>query len=263
MVELFSQVFAIGAVAALAPVPILIVLPLVAGSRGLDRSWWFVSGFTGSLFIAGIAALSLASRSGTAVAPKALSAIGLVIGFAFLVTAARLVLQQRRQGGVPEAFALVLGGLSRRRGTALGVVAGALNPKTLPIFLTGVAIIAADGSSARSRSLALAILAGTASLEVALPPVSLTLAPGMRTTLALERVRLAVEPHIATMATLILALVGLVYLVAAVSGLRKRAGRGFAPDDGGQAGVSYRRQWHGTWRTRHAPCHCRACDIGG
>lgn len=220
VVEFLAQVFAIGAVAALAPVPILIVLAVLAGSRGLSRAWRFCSGFTGSLLVAGVAALFVASTSGTVLDPKALGAVGLVIGIAFLLMAARLVLQRRRYAGFPGAITPTMSGLSRRRVVALGVVAGALNPKTLPIFLTGVSVIAADGSSALSRSLALVLLAGTASLGVALPPVLLTLAPGTRTTLALERMRRAVEPHAAAMATFLLALVGVAYLVVAVAGLR-------------------------------------------
>jgi threonine/homoserine/homoserine lactone efflux protein len=219
VVDLLARVVAIGLVAALVPVPILIVLVLLAAPGGLARAWWFVFGFAGSLLVAGAAALLVAHESGVSFDPRALSAVGLVIGVAFLLMAARLAMRQRSQSGVLEAKALTLGGLSSGRVAALGVVAGALNPKTLPIFLTGVAAIAVAGESAAGQSLALALLTGTASVGVAIPPLLLT-APGQRTAGALERVRRAAEPYAATVAIALLALVGLAYVVFGLAGLR-------------------------------------------
>lgn len=211
---------AIGAVAALAPVPVLIMLALVAGSQGLNRAWWFLAGFSGSLLLAGAAALVVANSARDVLHPKTLGIIGVVIGIAFLLMAARLAVQFRGQTSSPDVIAMMLGGSSSRRVAALGVVASALNPKTLPIFLTGVAVIAADGLSPWSSSVAMALLVGTASLGVALPPLVLTLAPGPRATQATDRVRRAVEPHAVAMAVTLLALVGLTYLVVAVATLR-------------------------------------------
>jgi threonine/homoserine/homoserine lactone efflux protein len=134
--------------------------------------------------------------------------------------AARFALRQRGHTGLSGANALTLSGLSRGRVVTLGVVAGALNPKTLPIFLTGVAAIAGDGQPTLTRSLALVLLTGTASVGVALPPLLLTVAPGTRTTRALERVRRIVEPHATVVAILLLVLIGLAYLAFGVAGLR-------------------------------------------
>jgi len=218
--ELLTRVLAIGLVAALVPVPILIVLVILAGPSGLSRAWWFVLGFAGSLLVAGAVGLFVASEAGVAFDSTVISAIGLILGVAFLFMAARFALQQRGHKGLAGANARTLSELSRGRVVALGVVAGALNPKTLPIFLTGVAAIAGDGQPALTRSLALALLTGTASVGVALPPMLLTVAPGTHTTRALERVRRRVEPHATVVAILLLALIGLAYLAFGVAGLR-------------------------------------------
>ena len=63
MGELVARVVAIGLVAALVPVPILIVLIILATPGGLGRAWWFVLGFAGSLLLAGAAALLIAGQS--------------------------------------------------------------------------------------------------------------------------------------------------------------------------------------------------------
>ncbi len=147
MGELVARVVAIGLAAAIVPVPILIVLIILATPGGLGRAWWFVLGLVGSLLLAGATALLVAGQSRLALDRRVLSAIGLVIGIAFLLMAARLALRHRRHPDDPQANALTVSGLATGRIAALGVVAGALNPKTLPIFLTGVAAIAMDGQS--------------------------------------------------------------------------------------------------------------------
>jgi hypothetical protein len=68
--ELFARVVAIGLVAALVPVPILIVLLILAGPRGLVRAWWFVLGFASSLLVASAAGLLVASQSGVGFDPR-------------------------------------------------------------------------------------------------------------------------------------------------------------------------------------------------
>jgi hypothetical protein len=82
-----------------------------------------------------------------------MSAVGLVIGVAFLVMAAGLALRQRRGHGVSRARVPMLSEFSGVRVTPLDVVASALNPKTLPISLTGVAAIFGDVESARCARL--------------------------------------------------------------------------------------------------------------
>ena len=212
MPDLLARVLAIGVVAALVPIPILVVLVILAGPSGLSRAWSFVIGFAGSLLVAGTAALLVASESGTSFDPNPLSAIGLVIGAAFLLMAARLAVSRRNGGGLPGASGLTLTGFSGGRAAALGVVAGALNPKTLPIFLIGFAAIAVGGESIGSRSLALVLLTAVASVGVAMPPLLLMVAPGERTGRALARVRQAGERHATAVA--------LVLLVARRPGLR-------------------------------------------
>lgn len=220
MVDLLARVLAIGVVAALVPIPILVVLVILAGPSGLRRAWSFVLGFAGSLLVAGAAALLIASESGAPFDPKVLSAIGLVIGVAFLLMAVRLAVSRRNGGGFAGASGLTLTDVSGGRAAALGVVAGALNPKTLPIFLTGVAAIAAGGASAVSRSLALVLLTAVASVGVAIPPLLLMAAPGERTGRALARVRQAGERHATVVALVLLVLVGLAYVAFGVAGLR-------------------------------------------
>ena len=220
MGELLARVVAIGLVTALVPVPIFIVLVILAGPSGLVRAWWFVLGFAGSLLLAGAAALLVAGETGTAVDLRALSAIGLVIGVAFLLMAARLALRQRQHLGVSGANELTVAGLTSRRIAALGVVAGALNPKTLPVFLTAVATIAIAGQSAPARGLALVLLTATASVGVVVPPLLVTVAPGQRTARVLERVQRAVQPHVEVIAITLLALIGLAYVVFGAAGLR-------------------------------------------
>jgi hypothetical protein len=221
VVDLLARVLAIGLVAALVPIPILIVLVILATPGGLSRAWWFVLGLAGSLLVAGAVALVVANGSRASFNPRALSVAGLAIGVAFLLMATRLAARQLRKTGSPVMNALTMRRLSVGRAAALGVVAGALNPKTLPIFLTGVAAIAVAGESAAGQSLALALLAGTASVGVAIPPLILTAAPGHQTATALERVRRLAEPHAAIVAIALLALVGLAYLIVGLAGLRR------------------------------------------
>ncbi len=220
MGELWARVLAIGLVAAVVPVPVVIVLVILAGPGGLVRAWWFVAGFAGSLLLAGTTALLLAGASRAAVDPRVLSAIGLAIGVAFLAMAARLALRRHRDPDVSGATALTVSGLAPGRLAALGVVAGALNPKTLPIFLTGVAAIAMGSHAAVTRALALVLLTATASVGVVVPPLLLAVAPGQGTARVLARLQHAVAPHVAAVAIGLLALVGLAYVGLGVAGLR-------------------------------------------
>jgi threonine/homoserine/homoserine lactone efflux protein len=217
--DLLTRVLAIGAAAAIAPVPVLVVLVLLAAPGGLTQAWWFVLGFAGSLLVAGGAALFLASTSGLTVDHRVLSAVGLALGIVFLVMAARLALGRRR-GAMGHKPLTDLAGYSASRLVGLGVVAGALNPKTLPIFLTGVAAIAVAEESLAARSLALVLLTGAASLAVALPPVVLQTVPGERTAATLRRVRAGVECRAHLLVIVLLVVAGLAYLAVSFTALR-------------------------------------------
>lgn len=219
MGDLLARVLAIGAVAALVPVPIVVELVILAGPRGLARSWCFVLGFSGSLLAAGAVALFVTDASSSAPDTRFMSAVGLILGIAFLAVGAQYALRLRR-GELNGAANLRLTGLTGARTAGLGVIAGALNPKTLPIFLTGVAVIALDATTGPTRSLALVLLTAVASVGVALPPLLLMLAPGEGTARALSRVRGAGERHAPVIATALLMLAGLAYAIVGVAGLR-------------------------------------------
>lgn len=214
-----TSVLAVGAVAALAPIPILMILVLLAGTNGRTRAWWFLAGFSGSLLLAGAVTLLLIDRSGTVAQPRWLGVIGIVIGVAFLAMALRLVFQRRGTAG-EHAVSALLDGRSSRQLVALGAVAGAGNPKTLPMYLTGVAMIAANGAAGPSRFLELVLLSAMASVGVALPPLLLAALPGEQTRQVLDRVRRTLEPHARRLVILLLAIVGGVYLVVGLVSLR-------------------------------------------
>lgn len=213
MGELLLRVLAIGLVAAVVPVPILIALVLLTGPQGLRRAWWFVFGFAGSLAVVGAATLLITETTHASLDPRMLGVVGLVIGVVLLLLATRLALRRRSGHASIGSQAVTLGGLSHLRVATLGIVAGALNPKTLPIYLTGIAAIAVADAPVTVRSLALLLLTGVASAGVVLPPLLLTAAPGPRTARFMERVRRASEPHAESVAILLLALVGLAYVL--------------------------------------------------
>lgn len=217
MSGLLLQVLMIGLVAAVVPIPILVVLVILAGAGGLTQAWWFVVGFAGSLLAAGAVALVVADQAGASIAPAAMSAIGMTIGIGFLIMAILLVIRTRRTAG---SFEVTFNDLSRGRVVVLGVVAGAFNPKTLPIFLTGIAAIAVAGGSTPSRSLALILLTTAASVGVAAPPLLCTVAPGPGVELLLERTRRAIEPRATIIAIVLLLVIGLAYVVFAVAYFR-------------------------------------------
>lgn len=220
MGELLAHVLAIGFAAALAPVPLLMVLVMLAGPQGLRRAWGFGFGFAASLLAAGAATLILTGEARTAFDRRALSLAGVAIGLAFLVMAARLARRWRSWGGIPTMNDRALLSFSDKSAAALGVVAGALNPKTLPIFLTGAVAIAAAEPPLPARAGALVLLTGIASMGVLLPPLVLVTAPGERTSQTLARVRESAERHAAVVAIALLAVTGVAYLVIGVTGLR-------------------------------------------
>jgi threonine/homoserine/homoserine lactone efflux protein len=180
MGSLLGQLIPAALVAALAPLPITIVVTLLMSKGGVAKAVAFAGALLAVFAIIGVITLTTSSgNSGSTSKGSAVTGTILaVLGVLFLVIAVKQLLNAPDPDAPPPKFMTALDTMSVPRATVFGAILALINVKQLGIFVGGLSqIIHADVSSA-GRWTAFVVFLIVVQIGVIAPILVFLVAPG-------------------------------------------------------------------------------------
>ncbi|WBP90904.1 GAP family protein [Kitasatospora cathayae] len=221
MGEAIGPMLASAVAVALSPLPLIVVLLILASPRGRSNGLAFTAGWV--LGLAAVVALVVAAGSALNPGngePTWSSWLKLVLGAALLLLAAEQWRDRPRPGHVtaPPAWLLGIDRLTPARSAGLAVALVVARPKTLLPAIGGAASIAAAPPGTGAKVLAAALMVLIGSLGTLLP-LAVQLRGADRSLRALGEWRAWTAAHHAAIMTAVPVVLGADYLGGALSGL--------------------------------------------
>ncbi|MCW2523124.1 MAG: putative rane protein [Frankiales bacterium] len=171
MGSLLGQLIPAALVAALAPLPITIVVTLLMSKGGVAKALGFAGALVAVFAVIGIITLATSSSStGTSSKGSAVTGTILaVLGVLFLVIAVKQLVNAPDPDAPPPKFMTALDTMSVVRATVFGAILALINVKQLGIYIGGLAQISHADVSTAQRWVAFVILLVVVQLGVIAP----------------------------------------------------------------------------------------------
>ena len=172
--QAIGQTLAFGAAVALSPAPIILVVLMLSGGRGLGAAAAFLAGWALGLAALGAAVLLFASAEGASEAQgpaKWVGALKAVLGLALLVVAVKQWSARSTDDVEPElpAWAGKVDSFGPAKAAGTAILFAAVKPKNLVLTIGASAAIAESGASTAAQAIALAVFVLVASAGLLVP----------------------------------------------------------------------------------------------